>query len=124
VLYFAKKIRLDVGVVSHTAKAWIACRTREDFVILHSMVQYFDEADWTDMANASRESSVVTQHKDVQRSATYARSLRNETVVAGIVNRKIERLNGMKGLRMSIVPGDSSLCGFNNRSNNVRRVLT
>ena len=123
VLYFTKKVCLHIGIVSYAAEAWVAGHTSKDSFVLHSVIKYLQETDRTDTADTSRESRVVPQHKDVKRIAVCIGSLRYEAEVSGIVNREMNRLDGMKSLRASVVLRDSAACSFDDCGNDVRCVV-
>lgn len=90
-LNFAKDVRGEVSMIVDLGVGGAANRNGQHLFVGYLLIQHFQNANGPGLDQATSEGGLKNQHEDVQGISVRRQCAGNETVIAGVMNRSVER---------------------------------
>ncbi len=96
-------VRIDLREVPHVLVARIALADAQDLLIAKPLIGHLQQPNRTNLHHAARKAWRIDQHQRVQRVAIFAKRARDEAIVPGVVNRRVEIAVQAKDVELFVV---------------------
>src|SRR6266545_4079975 len=96
-------VRRQVGVVGDTIKERVVVQHRQDFVVRLAFIVHAEHPDRAGLDDAAGEGRQVRHHQHVERVVVVVVGLRDESIIAGVMNRRVEHPVELEGAGLLVV---------------------
>ena len=125
VFNLTENVRTDVRVILEFYIPRIPGRVGDDLLIADTVVQHLEQPNGTRLAKAPGKTGTVAKHKDVERVAILSDRLGDETIVARIVDWRMQVAVQNEDLQIEIILilVDTVLGDFDDRGDDIGRAI-